>query len=115
MGRYINTWRSGFFTTSGEADFDDPYTIDDQGQLRLPEVGLIKVAGLTVIDAEQRIRQKLASIYRNLDEFKLTIVEQLIRVKVLGYVEKPEPYHLNLEVMFKWLFPPLAGQGQGHN
>ncbi|PSV45828.1 SLBB domain-containing protein [Photobacterium indicum] len=78
-----------FLQVPGEAAFDTPYTINDQGQLRLPEVGLINVAGLTVIDAEQHVRQKLASIYRNLDEFKLTIMEQLIRIKVLGYVEKP--------------------------
>ncbi|MGF1784225.1 SLBB domain-containing protein [Photobacterium swingsii] len=73
----------------GESDFDAPFTIDDQGQLLLPEVGLIAVAGLTVQQAEQKIRQRLQVIYRNLDEFELRIMEQLLRVKVLGYVEKP--------------------------
>ncbi|MGF1693840.1 SLBB domain-containing protein [Photobacterium kagoshimensis] len=73
----------------GESDFEDPFTIDDQGQLLLPEVGLVAVAGLTVPQAEQKIRQLLQVIYRNLDEFELRIMEHLLRVKVLGYVEKP--------------------------
>jgi len=73
----------------GESAFEDPFTIDDQGQLMLPEIGLITVAGLTVEEAEQRIRKKLSTIYRNLDEFELSIMEQLIRIRVLGYVEQP--------------------------
>lgn len=73
----------------GESAFDAPFTIDDQGQLRLPEVGLITVAGLTVEEAEQRIRRRLSAVYRNLDEFELSIMEHLIRIRVLGYVEQP--------------------------
>ncbi len=73
----------------GESAFDDPFTVDDQGQLRLPEAGLITVAGLSVEEAEQRIRKRLSAIYRNLDELELSIMEHLIRIQVLGYVEKP--------------------------
>lgn len=73
----------------GESAFDQPFTVDDQGQLLLPEVGLVDVAGLTVDEAEQQIRKRLSTVYRNLDEFELTIMEQLIRIRVLGYVEQP--------------------------
>ncbi|MCG7584541.1 SLBB domain-containing protein [Photobacterium sp. OFAV2-7] len=73
----------------GESAFDDPFTIDDQGQLRLPEAGLITVAGLSIDEAEQRIRKRLSTIYRNLDELELSIMEHLIRIQVLGYVEQP--------------------------
>ncbi|WP_299016416.1 SLBB domain-containing protein [uncultured Photobacterium sp.] len=73
----------------GESAFDDPFTIDDQGQLRLPEVGLITVAGLTTEEAEQQIRKQLSTVYRNLDEFNLSIMEHMIRIRVLGYVAEP--------------------------
>ncbi|MGF1713368.1 SLBB domain-containing protein [Photobacterium chitinilyticum] len=73
----------------GESAFDTPFTIDDQGQLRLPEAGLITVAGLNIEEAEQKIRKRLSAIYRNLDELELSIMEHLIRIQVLGYVEKP--------------------------
>ncbi|OAN16821.1 sugar ABC transporter substrate-binding protein [Photobacterium jeanii] len=73
----------------GESAFDAPFTIDDQGQLLLPEIGLVSVAGLTVTQAKQKIRQQLSTIYLNLDEFELKLMEQLLRVKVLGYVEQP--------------------------
>jgi len=73
----------------GESAFDTPFTIDDQGQLRLPEAGLITVAGLNIEEAEQKIRKRLSAIYRNLDELELSIMEHRIRIQVLGYVEKP--------------------------
>ncbi|MCW8332057.1 SLBB domain-containing protein [Photobacterium sp. SDRW27] len=73
----------------GESAFEDPFTIDDQGQLMLPEVGQITVAGLTVEEAEQRIRKRLSTVYRNLDELELSIMEHLVRIRVLGYVESP--------------------------
>ncbi|WP_064606072.1 SLBB domain-containing protein [Photobacterium sp. J15] len=73
----------------GESAFDDPFTIDDQGQIRLPEIGLITIAGLTPKEAEQQIRQQLRTVYRNLDEFRLSIMEQMLRVQVLGYVTDP--------------------------
>ncbi|WP_170114913.1 SLBB domain-containing protein [Photobacterium rosenbergii] len=78
-----------FLQLPGEADFNEPLTIDDQGQIRLPEIGLVPVAGLSPEQAEQRIREELRTVYRNLDEFKLSILEQVLRVRVLGYVEEP--------------------------
>lgn len=47
------------------------------------------MAGLSPEQAEQRIREELRTVYRNLDEFKLSILEQVLRVRVLGYVEEP--------------------------
>ncbi|MDV5171939.1 SLBB domain-containing protein [Photobacterium rosenbergii] len=78
-----------FLQLPGEADFKEPFTIDDQGQIRLPEVGAVPIAGLSLSQAEQLIREELKTVYRNLDEFKLSILEQVLRVQVLGYVEQP--------------------------
>ncbi|PSW19162.1 sugar ABC transporter substrate-binding protein [Photobacterium sanctipauli] len=78
-----------FLQLPGESDFDKPFTIDDQGQIQLPEIGLVNIAGLSLKEAEQRLRDRLNTVYRNLDEFKLSILEQVLRVQVLGYVEEP--------------------------
>ncbi|WEM42562.1 SLBB domain-containing protein [Photobacterium sp. DA100] len=78
-----------FLQLPGERDFNGPFTIDDQGQIRLPEVGLVPIAGLSQQQAEQLLRERLRTVYRNLDEFRLSILEQVLRVQVLGYVEQP--------------------------
>ncbi|KJG00010.1 SLBB domain-containing protein [Photobacterium angustum] len=78
-----------FLFVPGEKAFRDDFTIDDNGKIQLPEVGTVSIANLTIQEAEQKIKQKLSSIYLNLNDFKLTLKEQLIRIHVLGYVEKP--------------------------
>ncbi|WP_045150492.1 SLBB domain-containing protein [Photobacterium angustum] len=78
-----------FLFVPGEKAFSDDFTIDDNGKIQLPEVGTVSIAGLTIRDAEQKIKQILSDIYLNLDDFKLTLKEQLIRIHVLGYVETP--------------------------
>ncbi|WP_318514552.1 SLBB domain-containing protein [Photobacterium leiognathi] len=78
-----------FLFVPGEKAFTEDFIIDDQGKIQLPEIGAVTVADLTIADAERKIKHKLSVVYRNLDDFKLTLKEQLIRIHVLGYVENP--------------------------
>ncbi|MEJ2763093.1 SLBB domain-containing protein [Photobacterium sp. MCCC 1A19761] len=73
----------------GEEAFNQPFIISDSGQLLLPEVGAVSVAGMDEQQAQQQIRQRLAAVYRNLDEFSLSLLSSEIRVRVLGYVNQP--------------------------
>ncbi|CAH0534504.1 hypothetical protein VST7929_02447 [Vibrio stylophorae] len=73
----------------GESAFNEPFVIDDLGQIRLPEVGAVKVSGLSLAQAQTLIKERLSTVYRNLDEFALSIQTREIRVAVLGYVEQP--------------------------
>jgi polysaccharide export outer membrane protein len=65
------------------------YSIDDNGNINLPEVGALKVGGLTVSEAQTKIQQSL-STYLN----KTTILVKLVsfRITVLGEVRSPGQY-----------------------
>ncbi|HIF9182563.1 TPA: SLBB domain-containing protein [Photobacterium damselae] len=102
-----------FLQIPGEPAFEQPFTINDQGQLLLPEIGPVKVAGLKEPEAEELIFQALSELYRNLDAFKLSVVEQLIRVQVLGYVEKPGAISLQPESNVQMALTKVGGARPG--
>ncbi|MCG7499919.1 SLBB domain-containing protein [Vibrio sp. Of7-15] len=79
---------------AGEEAFSESFVIDDQGQINLPEVGVIQVSGLELEAAQSKIKHILATVYRNLDEFKVTLQEKKIRIQVLGFVQQPGIYSL---------------------
>ncbi|MBJ7538260.1 SLBB domain-containing protein [Marinomonas transparens] len=73
----------------GESGFDAPFPVDRQGNIVLPEVGLITLSGLTIEDAQQLIQVQLSSRYLNTDKLRLTMLSQRLLVTVLGYVKAP--------------------------
>ena len=73
----------------GEQAFIDPFQIDRQGRLLLPEVGLLDISGLTLSEATQYIKTQLAVSFRDLDKFDVILKERRIPVTVLGYVKQP--------------------------
>jgi protein involved in polysaccharide export with SLBB domain len=78
----------------GEPAFDQPFRIDAEGRISLPEVGSIAVAGLDVPDARERIAEALAAAFRDLGRFQLRVLERRRLVEVLGYVREPGPVDL---------------------
>lgn len=67
------------------------YTIDDAGNVNLPNVGKVKVAGLTITQTQELIQ-------RNIDRYinNATVVVKLIsfKVSVLGEVQRPGQYFI---------------------
>jgi polysaccharide export outer membrane protein len=65
------------------------YSLDDNGNITLPEVGLVKVGGLTVLESQKKIQEAL-STYLN----KATVLVKLVsfRITVLGEVRNPGQY-----------------------
>ncbi|GAB4230676.1 MAG: SLBB domain-containing protein [Ekhidna sp.] len=77
-------------------------TISPDGQILISGIGPINVAGITVEQARQRIKQKLTSIYsglegRNPNTFAQITVGNIrtIKVSLVGHVERPGTYTLN--------------------
>ncbi|WP_075591520.1 SLBB domain-containing protein [Labilibacter marinus] len=77
-------------------------TIDRNGKINIPNVGLISVGGLTLEKASSKIRNKLVLIYRDLDAAtprtfaSISISEvKAIRVNVIGEVFAPGTYTLS--------------------
>jgi polysaccharide biosynthesis/export protein len=69
----------------------DGYSIDQNGNITLPEVGKIQVGGLTVEEAQQKLQQAFsvyltnASVLVKLVSFKITL---------LGEVQRPGQYYI---------------------
>lgn len=67
------------------------YTIDDAGNVNLPNVGKVKVAGMTITQTQELIQ-------RNIDRYinNATVVVKLIsfKVSVLGEVQRPGQYFI---------------------
>ncbi len=84
---YFNIENEGMFlNTSPASMYLNGYSIDDGGNIDIPEVGLIKVEGLTVDEAREKI-QKAVGNYLS----KATILVKLVsfKVTVLGEVRNP--------------------------
>ena len=78
----------------GEEGFANPFPIDREGRLTLPEVGAVEVAGLTLAQARDRVRQALAGSFRDLTRFGLVLKERRLLLTVFGYVRTPGPVEL---------------------
>ncbi len=81
-------------TLPGEEAFAQPFQIDREGRLTLPEVGPVDVAGLSVPQARERVRAALAQSFRDLGRFNLTLRERRLLLSVGGFVRNPGPVEL---------------------
>ena len=86
-------------------------TVTPDGSILIPNIGVIYVAGLTIEQATEKIKNKLASSGYNLIRSGLTKINvsvgkiRSIRVTLLGYVRKPGSYTLpSLATAFNALY-----------
>src|SRR5437868_362865 len=71
-----------------------PIRIDNDGQVTLPFVGRVKLAGLTVSDAEKQLTDQLSKFIRH-PQVQLNVVESHSQpVSVFGAVRNPGAYQL---------------------
>jgi polysaccharide biosynthesis/export protein len=83
-GRGFNNFNPASIYLSG-------YSLDDKGNINLPEAGFVNVSGLTIVEAQNKIQESL-STYLN----KATILVKLVsfRITVLGEVRNPGQYFI---------------------
>ena len=79
-------------TLWGSVDAELRLTVDRTGQISIPRVGTVRVAGVSSADLQDTISRRVAQVYRN---FQLSVsLGQLrgIRVFVTGFAHKPGSY-----------------------
>ncbi|WP_028118051.1 SLBB domain-containing protein [Ferrimonas senticii] len=81
----------------GETAFDKPFQLDNQGKIRLPEIGRVQLAGQTLSQAKTAVKLALSSVYLNLDQFDLELRQRQLLIRVLGYVNNPSEVVLPLD------------------
>ena len=89
----VNIW--------GNSQNNYQLVVNRSGQILIPDVGPVYVAGMTFNDAEKRIKQRLTSIYQDMtgnnpQTFAQINMGQLrsIKVNLVGEVESPGTYTL---------------------
>ncbi|MDX1737547.1 MAG: polysaccharide biosynthesis/export family protein, partial [Alphaproteobacteria bacterium] len=78
----------------GEASFEKPFQINREGAIYLPEVGDVKISGLTLPEARAEIQTQLEAVYKDLSRLQVSIIERRLPVMVLGYIKTPGPVDL---------------------
>ena len=87
--RVIASGNKVYLHIPGEAEFEEPFEVDDKGYITLPEIGQVKLAGKAPERAEAELKLKLAGIYKAISGFYLEVRSRDIVIDVLGYVKKP--------------------------
>jgi protein involved in polysaccharide export with SLBB domain len=78
----------------GEETLDQPISVDRQGRILLPEVGLIPVAGMTETEMKQKVADHLRSVFRDLNQLQVYVHKKQLLVSVQGYVNQPGEFTL---------------------
>jgi protein involved in polysaccharide export with SLBB domain len=92
----------------GASQMNGTYTISPDGNITIPDEGLIHVGGMSVAQAQQKVKRAIGGHYSG-SEIKLTIGQtRTITVNVLGEVKTPGTYSLSaFSTVFNALY--LAG------
>lgn len=90
-GYQLDTGDKVHLTVFGEPDLSGDYDVDGSGYLRLPLIGQIHAAGLTLVQVEDRLQRKLASGYLK-DPKVSAVVINYRPFYIIGEVNKPGEY-----------------------
>ncbi|MBO9493324.1 SLBB domain-containing protein [Thalassotalea sp. G20_0] len=73
----------------GEEGFNTNFLIGRDGTIHLPEIGQLKVAGLTLRAADKAIYTALSDVFLGLDKLTIHLREKRLLINVLGFVNEP--------------------------
>lgn len=88
----------GATTQSSNNGSTMPYTIDNEGNIEMPEIGMVHIAGLTRNEVAKHIEQKL--IEKNLIQDAVVIVDYgNLTYSILGEVKNPNRYNIDRDAV----------------
>ena len=92
----------------GASQSSTKYKISPDGAITVTDIGPVSIAGMTVAEAQNKVREKVGGYYRD-SNIKLTVGQtRTILVNIMGEVEKPGTYTLSaFATVFNALY--LAG------
>ena len=73
----------------GEDTLTGEFAIDRNGEITLPEIGSVRIVGMSPGEAETVTRKSLSRVIRDVARFSLRLKEQKLLVAVAGQVAKP--------------------------
>lgn len=97
----------------GEDSLKKPIRVDRQGQLLLPEIGLVIVAGMTESQMEIKVTEQLRNIFRDLKQIKVYVHKKQLLISVLGYVNEPGEFILPADGSIQQVLHAAGGLRSG--
>ncbi len=79
----------------GPVDFNTNLTIDRNGQVNLPKVGVVTLAGVAVRDLDKTLRRHLGKVFANFSASATLGRLRGIQVYVVGQALQPGTFHLS--------------------
>lgn len=73
----------------GSATFDVPLSVDGKGEVVVPKIGTVKVAGMTLAKARQALQGKVSEQFSRTSAALSVIKLREVRIFILGEVYKP--------------------------
>lgn len=82
---------NGNFNMNPASVYLNGYSIDKDGNIELPEAGAVKVAGLTVTEAQEKIKKEISAYLP-----RSSVIVKLVsfKITVLGEVQNPGYYYI---------------------
>lgn len=78
----------------GQVTIDETLVVDASGNIFIPEVGQVKVAGLRSADLPRIVKQKVATVFKEGEDVYINLLTATpISVYVTGAVQKPGQYN----------------------
>lgn len=97
----------------GEESFSQPFQIDSDGFLVLPEAGRLYVLGKTIEEASKLVSLSLSSVYKDVNRVSIVLKERRLLVNVLGYVKAPGPVNVTGKGTVQMAINSAGGLQQG--
>ncbi|OUL58698.1 SLBB domain-containing protein [Pseudoalteromonas ulvae] len=87
--RVIEVGNKLFIYVPGEPQFETLFEVDDKGDINLPEIGKVKLAGKLPSRAQAELKLRLAGVYKALSRFYIEVRSRDLLINALGYVNTP--------------------------
>ena len=78
----------------GEEIFDDPFSVDRDGDILIQEIGKVKVVGMYESELTEMLKERLKEVYRDLSGLQIIVSKKQMIIAVNGYVTSPGEYVL---------------------
>ncbi|MGE6219770.1 polysaccharide biosynthesis/export family protein [Nubsella zeaxanthinifaciens] len=103
--------QSGMLQSGGDAYYMTGYTLNQQGEIKLPFIGKLAVGGLTLEETEKKITERLGGYFKKASDENLYVKVKLggIRFSTFGEFNKPGRYVILQERLT--IFEAIANSG----
>lgn len=100
-------------TLPGEDALQQPFQVDRQGRIILPEVGAMQVSGLTMKEVSKQVRDKLQTVFIDLQNLNIYLLKKQLIISVRGYVVQPGEFTLQSDASIQLAIYAAGGLRKG--